>query len=64
MERRETEDYYREARNGLCQHNWKTRKTGPEVIKLFPCSAQHSMKFFLLINAKKFRHLCTGKIAF
>ena len=25
---------------------------GPEVIKLFPCSAQLSMKFFLLINVK------------
>ena len=27
-------------------------KTGPEVIKLFSCSAQLSMKFFLLINVK------------
>ena len=27
-------------------------KTGPEVIKLFLCSTQHSMKFFLLINVK------------
>ena len=26
---------------------------GPEVIKLFPCSTQLSMKFFLLINVKK-----------
>ena len=26
--------------------------TGPEVIKLFPCAAQLSMKFFLLINVK------------
>ena len=25
---------------------------GPEVIKLFPCSTQLSMKFFLLINVK------------
>ena len=25
---------------------------GPEVIKPFPCSAQLSMKFFLLINVK------------
>ena len=27
-------------------------KTGPEVIKLFSCSPQLSMKFFLLINVK------------
>ena len=27
-------------------------KTGPEVIKLFSCSTQLSMKFFLLINVK------------
>ena len=27
-------------------------KTGSEVIKLFPCSTQLSMKFFLLINVK------------
>ena len=26
--------------------------TGPEVIKLFPCSTQLSMIFFLLINVK------------
>ena len=26
--------------------------TGPEVIKLFSCSTQLSMKFFLLINVK------------
>ena len=25
---------------------------GPEVIKLFPCTTQLSMKFFLLINVK------------
>ena len=28
------------------------RRTGPEVIKLFSCSIQLSMKFFLLINVK------------
>ena len=28
------------------------QNTGPEVIKLFPCSTQLSMKFFLLINVK------------
>ena len=28
------------------------RKTGPEVIKLFSCSTQLSMKFSLLINVK------------
>ena len=27
-------------------------KNGPEIIKLFPCSTQLSMKFFLLINVK------------
>ena len=27
-------------------------KTGPEVIKLFPCSTQLSTKFILLINVK------------
>ena len=27
-------------------------KPGPEVIKLFPCSTQMSMKFSLLINMK------------
>ena len=27
-------------------------KTGPEVIKLFSCSTQLSMKFYLLINVK------------
>ena len=27
-------------------------KTGPEVIKLFSCSTQLSMTFFLLINVK------------
>ena len=28
------------------------QQSGPEVIKLFSCSAQVSMKFFLLINVK------------
>ena len=28
------------------------RAPGPEVIKLFSCSTQLSMKFFLLINVK------------
>ena len=28
------------------------RLSGPEVIKLFSCSSQLSMKFFLLINVK------------
>ena len=27
-------------------------RSGPEVIKLFSCSTQLSMKFFLLINVK------------
>ena len=27
-------------------------KPGPEVIKLFPCSTQLSMKFIILINVK------------
>ena len=29
-----------------------TGRPGPEVIKLFSCSTQLSMKFFLLINVK------------
>ena len=29
-----------------------TERSGPEVIKLFSCSTQLSMKFFLLINVK------------
>ena len=28
------------------------QKPGPEVVKLFPCSFQLSMKFILLINGK------------
>ena len=27
-------------------------KTGPEVTKLFPCSTQLTMKFYLLVNSK------------
>ena len=34
------------------QQNHKNCKTGPEVIKLFSCSTQLSMIFFLLINVK------------
>ena len=30
----------------------KLCRPGPEVIKLFSCSTQFSMKFFLLINVK------------
>ena len=29
-----------------------SEKAGPEVIKLFSCSTQLNMKFFLLINVK------------
>ena len=48
----------------LCHHRYQmgiefnkdrelsTIRTGPEVIKLFSCSTQLSMKFFLLINVK------------
>ena len=32
--------------------NYRYIKPGPEVIKLFSCSTQLSMKFFLLINVK------------
>ena len=32
--------------------NLLLRCPGPEVIKLFSCSTQMSMKFFLLINVK------------
>ena len=30
----------------------RTTRSGPEVIKLFSCSTQLSMNFFLLINVK------------
>ena len=33
-------------------HTARNAKPGPEVIKLFSCSTQMSMKFFLLINVK------------
>ena len=33
-------------------HSGKGRSPGPEVIKLFSCSTQLSMKIFLLINVK------------
>ena len=33
-------------------HTARNAKPGPEVIKLFSCSTQLSMKFFLLINVK------------
>ena len=41
--------------NVLLRSSWKPEnqmKSGPEVIKLFSCSTQLSMKFFLLINVK------------
>ena len=34
---------------------------GPEVIKLFPCSTQLSMKFFLLKNVKMPTFICRKK---
>ena len=37
---------------GLQLCYWHTTKSGPEVIKLFPCSTQLSMKFIQLINIK------------
>ena len=36
--------------------------SGPEVIKLFPCSTERSMKFFQFINVKM--PTVVGKIAF
>ena len=30
----------------------EVKQSGPEVIKLFPCSAQLRLKFILLINVK------------
>ena len=43
--------------------------SGPEVVKLFSCSTQLSMKFFLLINVKMPTNVgiltfMSGKIAF
>ena len=38
-----------------CHYNigWNEKEeTGPEVIKLFSCSTQMNIKFFLLINVK------------
>ena len=34
------------------RHNAAKEVSGPKVIKLFSCSTQLSMKFFLLINVK------------
>ena len=36
----------------LLSNTHHIRASGPEVIKLFPCSTQLSMKFLLLINVK------------
>ena len=38
---------------------------GPEVIKLFPCSIQLSMKFYTLISMKILRNsaFCQGQIS-
>ena len=38
--------------NALYYHNYIAVQSGPEVIKLFSCSTQLSMKFSLLINMK------------
>ena len=36
----------------LYTFTWYSVQSGPEVIKLFSCSTQLSMNFFLLINVK------------
>ena len=43
---------YQVVYNMSCTCHEYHMKPGPEVIKLFPCSTQLSMKFFLLINVK------------
>ena len=54
-------DYNLKYRGTLCANEYRTHKAnfpssriepGPEVIKLFSCSTQLSMKFSLLINMK------------
>ena len=37
---------------GIQTFNGKLSRPGREIIKIFPCSIQLSMKFFLLINVK------------
>ena len=32
-------------------------RSGPKVIKLFPCSAQLSMKFIMLLNVKMLTYI-------
>ena len=55
--------YFHQVSHFLCSENTRHHpeyivrivnccKSGPEVIKLFSCSTQQSMKFFLLINVK------------
>ena len=47
------------AREGLSPIKWEhshhNTRPGPEVIKLFPCSAQLSMKFLMLISIKNIK---------
>ena len=42
----------RKMRKNCVSREANLREASPEVIKLFPCSTQLSMKFFLLINVK------------
>ena len=37
---------------GETKNNTRIQSPGPEIVKLFSCSTQLSMKFFLLINVK------------
>ena len=39
-------------KEGIAEPAYPRIKSGPEVIKLFSCSAKLSMKFFMLINLK------------
>ena len=47
-----TLDVYHGHKTTVQNNNNNKKKSDPEVIKLFPCSTQLSMKFFLLINVK------------
>ena len=49
--------------NGQSNRSSGIDKSGPEVIKLFSCSTQLSMKFFQSINVKMPTDM-SGKIAF
>ena len=46
------ENSVRDVTSFQMNFDFEILRAGPEVIKLFPCSTQLSMKFFLLINVE------------